>query len=376
MTRRIGFVGCVKAKGGEPTAAQDLYISPLFRGRRRAVARTCTEWWILSAAHGLVHPRTVVAPYDVTLTTMTAAERRRWAERVAAQIDEHIGLGPGDVVELHAGDAYGGFGLVDAIRARGATVEQPTAGMKIGRQLAHYAATGAPAPTSSDLDRFYGLLDVAARRTEGPRHLAECTAGSGWPTRGVYFFFEPGEVRRDGAAPRVVRVGTHALTNSRTTLWQRLAAHRGSAGGSMPGGGNHRGSIFRLHVGAALLASGVADPALGSTWGVGSSAPRAVREAEYPLERAVSAVIGAMRLVWVGIDDPPGPGSDRGVVERGAIALLSGGGDAPPDPASPAWLGHHAQRAAIRSSGLWNVNHVDEGGDPRFLDVLARWVSA
>ena len=69
-----------------------------------------------------------------------------------------------------------------------------------------------------------------------------------WPKRGVYFFFKPGETRRDGT-PRVVRVGTHALkTGSGTSLWDRLSKHRGNLAGRSPGAGNHRGSIFRLHV--------------------------------------------------------------------------------------------------------------------------------
>ena len=73
-----------------------------------------------------------------------------------------------------------------------------------------------------------------------------------WPARGVYFFFEDGEARStSGTGPRVVRIGTHALTaKSSTTLWNRLAQHRGVVG---TGGGNHRGSIFRLLVGEALL---------------------------------------------------------------------------------------------------------------------------
>jgi hypothetical protein len=67
----------------------------------------------------------------------------------------------------------------------------------------------------------------------------------------VYFFFEDGEVRADGGL-RLVRVGTHALTaTSKATLWGRLRQNRGQVGGRSPGGGNHRGSVFRRHVGAA-----------------------------------------------------------------------------------------------------------------------------
>jgi hypothetical protein len=72
-----------------------------------------------------------------------------------------------------------------------------------------------------------------------------------WPSRGVYFFFDPSEPRTDtGTGASIVRVGTHALTTtSRTTLWKHLPQHRGS---SVPVRGNHRRSIFRELVGEGL----------------------------------------------------------------------------------------------------------------------------
>ena len=93
-----------------------------------------------------------------------------------------------------------------------------------------------------DLNRFCDLLHELAQRTGGPRYLADHGSRTGLPQRGVYFFFEPGEVRGDGKTPRVVRVGTHAVSEgSRTTLWQRLSQHRGRVRGRHTGGGNHRG---------------------------------------------------------------------------------------------------------------------------------------
>jgi hypothetical protein len=54
--RRIGLVGCVKEKAEARRPASSLYRSLLFRGRQRFVEHSCTEWWILSAEYGLVHP--------------------------------------------------------------------------------------------------------------------------------------------------------------------------------------------------------------------------------------------------------------------------------------------------------------------------------
>ncbi len=219
------------------------------------------------------------------------------------------------------------------------------------------------------LNRFYDLLAQLETRSGGKCRLAECDGRMGWPDRGVYFFFEDGELRPNGT-PRVARVGTHGLVaRSSSTLWRRLAAHKGTVGGSMPGGGNHRGSIFRLHVGTALLASGLWPDSIRRSWSVGMTASSDVRSNEYPLEQAVSEHIGAMPFLWLGVDDPPGPTSDRGVIEAGAIALLSNFARRVED-SSTGWLGRKADRETIRASGLWNVNHVQDEPEAGFLDTL------
>lgn len=222
------------------------------------------------------------------------------------------------------------------------------------------------------LRRFYDLMDELERVCRGARRLGECSSRLGWPRRGVYFFREDGEHRSDtGAGPRIVRVGTHALNaNSRTKLWTRLRQHRGRQD---PDGGNHRGSIFRMIVGAALVDRHGRDC---PTWGVRRVARKDVRAGENALEREVSRTIGAMPLLWVAIDDEPGLASLRGDIERNAIALLSNFDREPIDAPSENWLGHHCNRERVRKSGLWNSNHVDEAFDPAFLDRLGRFIAA
>ena len=229
----------------------------------------------------------------------------------------------------------------------------------------------------ADLIRFYAILDRLEARAGGRRLLSGCTGRMQWPQRGVYFFMEEGEHQTDtGEGLRVVRVGTHALTaTSQTTLWKRLSQHRGQAAG----GGNHRGSIFRLLVGSTLLPGDGSCP----TWGLGNNAPREVRQREAPLEQEVSQIIGAMPFLWLEIDDPPGGESLRGVIERNSIALLSNfKSDTALDAASPAWRGRRcvqcksagADNEKVRRSGLWNQRHVDEDYDPAFLDTFERLV--
>lgn len=167
-----------------------------------------------------------------------------------------------------------------------------------------------------------------------------------------------------------MRVGTHALKiGSRTSLWNRLVQHRGQV---RSGGGNHRGSIFRLIVGTALIARHQYDF---PSWDDRTPTASAdIRAGEAALEREVSKVIGAMRFLWLPIDDEPGNDSARGYIERNAIGLLSNLGKEPIDPPSAGWLGHECSRDRVRRSGLWNQNHVDDGYEPAFLDQLEQLI--
>jgi len=223
-----------------------------------------------------------------------------------------------------------------------------------------------------DLVRFYGILDRLQDGIGGARCLSGCSGRMDWPQRGVYFFREAGESRTDtGTGLRIVRVGTHALkVRSGTKLWTRLSQHKGQP---TSGGGNHRGSIFRLIVGAALARRhGYDFP----SWGRGNTANGDVRKSELALEKEVSTVIGNMPFLWISIEDEPGPDSLRGYVERNAIALLSNFQKPVLDSASKDWLGHRSDRARVRASGLWNQNHVEESYAPDFLDRFEALVDA
>lgn len=233
----------------------------------------------------------------------------------------------------------------------------------------------------ANLIRFYALLERHRERVGGSRTLAGSRACSALPNRGVYLFFEPREPRHEsGRGPRVVRVGTHGLgVSSRSTLQQRLRQHRGHGSG----GGNHRGSIFRLLLGQALLARGGLPHC--ASWGIKGDAGKAAaalsvgREsmmiAEAEIEKAVTQYIGRMPFLWLDIGDEPGPGSLRGTIERHAIALLSNSGREPLDQSTAEWLGNFSDRPLVRASGLWNQRHVEEAHDPAFLDTMEQMMT-
>lgn len=216
----------------------------------------------------------------------------------------------------------------------------------------------------ADIERFYSALRTLQAR-QGIRKLSDCHGRMSWPNRGVYFFFEEGEFRENGQDLRVVRIGTHAVSQgSKTSLWNRLRGHKGTNAG----GGNHRGSIFRLHVGSALIQRKGIECI---TWGTRAQTRQDVRALEHSIEMKVSQEIGAMPIIWVDVDDAPGTNSARAYIERNAIALLSNAGKEPIDPPSKHWLGRDADHAVIGRAGLWNVNHIEGKYDPKFICLFA-----
>ena len=94
-------------------------------------------WFIVSAKHGLVDPDRVVAPYDITLRDISAAERAAFGMRVIRDLAHEAGPLQRVVVEVHAGRVY-----VEALRAPlrkvGARLHWPVKGLGIGRQLQWY----------------------------------------------------------------------------------------------------------------------------------------------------------------------------------------------------------------------------------------------
>ena len=126
------LVSCVSRKRSTRAKARDLYTSPLFVKSRTYVERKGQPWFILSPQYGLVHPETVISPYERTLNAMPAGERHAWARRVLAQLEPH--LADARFIVFLAGQRYREH-LEPDLRARGLTVKVPMEGLPIGKQL-------------------------------------------------------------------------------------------------------------------------------------------------------------------------------------------------------------------------------------------------
>lgn len=366
--RDIFLVACTRRKLNEKAAARDLYISLRFIDSRKIAEKYGDGWFILSAKHRLLSPNRIIKPYDLSLASFSRSEREAWARAVLDGLLPK--LRASDRITILGDETYS-EALAPIIRRLGFQVRQPLLGRSSEAQLDWLNTIANNSPRLQHLNQFYELLDRLQAGVGGMRTFRECGGKTGWPNRGVYFFFEDTETRfLPPFALRVVRVGTHGVSaGSRSTLWMRLRTHRGTSAG----GGGHRSSILRLHIGAALLAKSRGRLKV-PTWGVGQYAKPDITAKEARLEHAVSMYISRMKLLWLAINDSPSPLSDRAYIERNAISLLAGP-SGPLDPTSTRWLGNSSPHPAIRRSALWNVDYVSNSYDERFLDVLAQYVS-
>ncbi len=202
-----------------------------------------------------------------------------------------------------------------------------------------------------DLRKLYALIEEA--RLRGDTFRLGDLSQKKLPLRGVYIFLDPSERNFIDDGPRIVRVGTHAVSSgSKSTLKARLRNHLGTLEGS----GSNRGSIFRLHVGRAMLVSDGQEHQLPS-WGMGQDAPQHTRDTEQLHELRVSSYLKSLEVFVIPIDDPPSKDSMRAAVESQLIALCSENLE-PIDKPSLSWLGHSSPMESIVYSGLWNLRDV------------------
>lgn len=365
----VAFVACSKTKRPYPTAAGHLYVSALFRKSMLFALTNADRVYILSAKHGVLELGDRIAPYDVTLGALSGEEKRAWARSVEPSLKRV--LSRGDTAVFLAGAEYQ-KDLVPIVRAIGARVQIPLGNLSLGRRLQYLTLQNGEDALAVTHRNFYRAMKHLYDGQNGGVLLSDATGRMPWPSRGMYFFFDPpdehDEIYSQFGVPRITRVGTHAVSQgARSTLWNRLSTHRGTSSGQ----GSHRSSIFRLHVGRALSREN--ESFVLRTWGVGQVASAKVRQAELHLERAVTEALGRMKFLWLDVADPPGPQSDRSYLERNAIGLLSRynvmAGKVP-----PSWLGNRSTNSRISMSGLWNLNHLFEEPDVAFIKVLQQYI--
>jgi hypothetical protein len=182
-------------------------------------------------------------------------------------------------------------------------------------------------------------LELYSFQIKRPRYNY-LTAGSELPRNGIYFFFEKGE-QVDQGVERIVRVGTHKVDER---FRGRIRQHYGSRSSLK---GNKNASVFRKHVGGALLRRDY---------------PRDERLEEwlrpggrtYPdIETRVSEILrDNFTFCCFSVNEQ----EERLKFERGIIALLA---RYPLGRPSADWLGSYAHERKIGRSGLWNTQQLE-----------------
>jgi hypothetical protein len=258
------LVTCVKTKADTPTAAKDLYVSPLFKRQRAYAEKLGVPWFILSAEHGLVAPDEWLAPYERYLPETPRAYRRAWGSFVVARLSLLMGDLRGLTIEVHAAAEY-----IDAIRgpliAAGAGLVEPLEGLTHGQRLHWYddqseVPTVDPEPSSAlpTVQELVGRLRESAIALTPAELIQRGPADLRVP--GLYSWWVDAQGAQDLSAglggsiePGLVYAGLAGATRwpsgkkSSNTLWSRITG--------MHLGKKHSFSTLRRTFGSVLAAS-------------------------------------------------------------------------------------------------------------------------
>lgn len=182
-------------------------------------------------------------------------------------------------------------------------------------------------------------------------------------TNGLYFFYEEGQASAHG--DRIVRIGNHPRAQNR--LVERLNDHFNSRVGAK------NFSVFRRYLGGSLLRRHdpthvCLTPAPGQ--GHWERQGDSVCSRCAPVEQEVTELLRArFRFRCIAIDDM----SMRNDLEKCLIATVARCRDCGP---TSDWLGGHAYPALVRSTGLWNTQHVQAlPATTKHLSLIERLVT-
>lgn len=310
---------------------------------------------ILSGKHGLVEPDKVLDPYDVDISDIELPQQAQWATNVLEDLKNKSN---GRLITLLANGQYAN--IIDFYNSRLAIplpIQYPLLGLD-DYLVSNWLATAKKiALRVSDIRRLYNLID--SFQEAGNIFKLKKLHEQILPIQGVYLFIDKGETNLLGKPGRIIRIGTHAVSvGSKSTLRNRLKTHLGAKDGT----GNHRSSIFRLHVGQALFST-LSKRDCNDTWGIDRPTTMEFINTERHHERLVTEYLANLYVFIIPVLDAASRFSLRASIERQMIALFTED-LLPLESPSDQWLGKDSPKALISSSGLWNIQHVGSTYDP------------
>ena len=184
-------------------------------------------------------------------------------------------------------------------------------------------------------------IEVYSMLSRLPKHNHH-TPKKELPVNGIYIFYEKGEICSLGESKtdRIVRVGTH---KSDGRFPGRIRQHYGQVNSLR---GNKNSSVFRKHIGSALISRTNRDDPRLKDW---------IEQGEPGTSEIEELVSVELRNNFTFVCFPVDTKEERLSLESGLIALLS---QFPLGQPSDNWLGKYAARPEIGNSGLWNTQHI------------------
>ena len=128
---KVVLVACVATKLDKPAAAENLYVSDLFK-KNLAYAKRLTndsDIYILSAKHHLLPLKKKIAPYDKTLKDFDSDAKKAWSDKVLSQLKSKGYNLDKDKFIFLAGNEYRKY-----LEPEMAHVNVPFKGLRIGQQ--------------------------------------------------------------------------------------------------------------------------------------------------------------------------------------------------------------------------------------------------
>ena len=136
--KTLGLISCTKAKQIYTCDASEMYfVSTLFQKAYLYCKKNYVDVGILSAKYGFILPSDKIAPYNVTLNSMSSSQRKDWAEKVFEQIQARLNLSDYKIVFFHAGKNYREY-LIEKFIDANIVTKAPLQNLTIGKQLEWY----------------------------------------------------------------------------------------------------------------------------------------------------------------------------------------------------------------------------------------------
>jgi len=196
------------------------------------------------------------------------------------------------------------------------------------------------------------------------------------PKRGIYFFYEAGEIWGHGEdKPRIVRVGTHKSNNFRSRIKEHYLLDEKKMNFDGMKSAPHDRSIFRKNIGRTLL-NREEDQYL-KIWNKDLMSHanrlkyRSYRDIpkEKKIENKVTRILRAkFSFKFIIIENQSDRIGTKGL-ESSLIGTVARCGLCKP---SHDWFGDHSPVQKLRKSGLWQVQHLsDKGIEDNDIDTIS-----